>query len=74
MREKMEIIREYEQNGFCERMHLFLQFRDLRDVFQEMEHKESEARKRMVASAEEPTKRKHPEFLSVLKPRQETTS
>ena len=39
MEKKMKILAEYEQSDSFKRMHLFLQFRDLRPDFQQIEHK-----------------------------------
>jgi len=40
MEREMEIKRRYEQGDFFERLCLFLQYRDLRDAFQEIESKD----------------------------------
>jgi|WetSurMetagenome_2_1015567.scaffolds.fasta_scaffold374554_1 hypothetical protein len=42
---EMEILRQYEQSEFSERMLLFIQFPDLRSIFQEIEFKESAAQR-----------------------------
>jgi len=68
MRDEMEIINEYEEIDFFGRMHLFLQYRDLRGVFQEMEHKESKVQGLEVVLTENPAKGKLPKSLCILKP------
>jgi hypothetical protein len=39
MKKEVKILLQYARAGFSKRMHLFLQFPDLRDVFQEIERK-----------------------------------
>lgn len=67
MNKELEIIRQYEKTGFCERMHLFLQFRDLRDIFQELEFNRSEEVEQVVSSADQPKNSKYPWLLSLFK-------
>jgi hypothetical protein len=50
MGREMEILRQYEQAEFPERMILFLQFPDLRNIFQEVEFKESAAERTNISS------------------------
>jgi hypothetical protein len=56
MRKESEIIRQYEGTSFFERMHLFLQFPDLREIFQEIECYESEAQRLTAVKAEQQIK------------------
>jgi hypothetical protein len=71
MREERDIIEEYKQNGFFERMHLFLQYRDLRDVFQALERQEPESQPVTIYLSEGPQKEKRPKGLTVLNPQPE---
>jgi hypothetical protein len=68
MRKERDILDEYQQNDFFGRMHLFLQYRDLRGVFQEMERKESKAPGPAVISNENPDQGELPKLFSILRP------
>lgn len=63
----VEIIRQYKQTGLGERMFMFLQYRDLRDIFQEVEFNESEELEPYASSAEEQNQKKPTWFLSLFK-------
>jgi uncharacterized protein YehS (DUF1456 family) len=53
MERTKEIFKRYEQADFFERMCLFLQFSDLRDIFQEIEFNDSSPERSAPASIEQ---------------------
>ena len=55
MEEEIEILTRYGEAGFSKRLHLFLQFPELRWAFQEIELKELNARRALVS----PTQQHH---------------
>jgi len=64
MEKEVEILIQYTQADFSKRMHMFLQFPDLRDSFQEIDLKDFAAQK--ASSTKEPNKRKCSWLLSFL--------
>jgi hypothetical protein len=64
MEKKMDILIQYTQANSLMRMHMFLQFPDLRDCFQEIDRKDLAAQK--ASSTKEHHKRKCSWILSFL--------
>jgi len=52
MERTMEILNQYEQGNFFERMCLFLHYRDQRDAFQEIKFKATDANGTSLSSSE----------------------
>ena len=66
MEKEIEILMQYAQAGFSERMDLFLQSPDLRSAFQEMDRKELAAQRAALSSAKQHNKEKCSRPLSLL--------
>lgn len=58
MKKEAEILIKYVQADFCKRMYMFLQFPDLRDVFQEIERSKFRCPTGFSYSTEERSKEK----------------
>jgi hypothetical protein len=66
MEKEIEILIQYTQADFFRRMHMFLQFPDLRDVFQEIERKDLGAQRASISSAKPYHERRCSRLLSFL--------
>jgi hypothetical protein len=66
MEQKIEVLLQYEEADFNERLHLFLGFPDMRWAFQEIERKDLVAQMPSESSSEEHKKGKYSRFLSLL--------
>jgi hypothetical protein len=66
MEQKIEVLLQYEEADFNERLHLFLGFPDMRRVFQEIERKDLVAQMASKSLGEEHRKGRYSRILSLL--------